>query len=110
MSTAKRIHRVMSERGDRNLEFARDGFRLTLNPIESRFTEIGFILWREDEATGALDPVAVGRAVDNQLVLDGEPNEAGFMGVAGTIEALLDGELIASLGGGGNEQAIPTGT
>lgn len=109
MDLATRMHDIVSERGDATLEFARDGYRLSLNPIEDRFNELGFIIWREEQ-TGGMTPVATGRAVDDQLLLDGEPAEGeGLTSIAGMIAALLEGELVASQGSGGNEHAIPTG-
>lgn len=110
MGVAKDIQRTMSERGDASLEFAGGGHRLSLNPIEGRFEEIGFVLWVE-EAGGALAPVAAGRAVGDELVLDGEPaGGAGAADVGSTIASLIAGEPVSALGGGGNESAIPTGT
>jgi len=104
MGVAKDIQRLMSERGDASLEFAGDGYNLSLNPIEGRFHEIGFILWADDG--GGLAPVATGRAVGDDLVFDGDapPGNA-----AAVIAALLEGEPVSALGGGGNESAIPTG-
>ena len=108
MSVAKNIQRLVSERGDANLEFAGDGYRLSLNPVESRFDEIGFILWGDDG--GGPVPVATGRAVGDRLVVDGEAR--GLRGAAdltGVIASLIAGEPVSALGGGGNESAIPTG-
>ena len=110
MSVAADMLELVSKRGDANLEFARGGYRLSLNPIEDRFDEVGFILWQE-EPTGALAPVAVGRAVRDHLVLDGEPTTLGKTANLQTVIAsLISGEPVSEQGGGGNEQAIPTGT
>ena len=109
MGVASDMLKLVGERGDANLEFARDGYRLTLNPIEDRFDEVGFILWRE-EAGGAV-PVAVGRAIRDHLVLDGEPTTlARTTDLQAVIASLIAGEPVSALGGGGNEQAIPTAT
>ena len=110
MGVAERLHDLVAKRGDANLEFARDGYRLALNPIEDRFTELGFILWRE-EADGALTPVATGRALGDELVLDGAPAAGDESAdLEAVIAALVDGELVLVQGAGSNEQAIPTGT
>ena len=108
MGVAKDMQRLMSERGDASLEFAGDGYSLSLNPIESRFDEIGFILWGDDG--GGPVPVATGRAVGDRLVFDGEARGLrGAADLAGVIGALLDRGPVSALGGGGNESAIPTG-
>lgn len=111
MGVATDMRKLASERGDANLEFADGGYRLSLNPIESRFDELGFILWR-DEAGGPV-PVAVGRAVGDHLIFDDDP-EAGAGGGRGNvttvIASLIAGQPISVLGGGGNERAIPTAT
>ena len=110
MGVANDIQRLMSERGDASLEFAGEDQRLTLNPIEGRFHEIGFVLWAE-EAGGALAPVATGRAVEDDLVLDGEPEGGrGRSEIEAAIASLIAGEPVSALGGCGNESAIPTGT
>ena len=110
MGVAAGLRELMSEHGDASLEFAREGYRLSLNPIEDRFDEIGFILW-EDDAGGSPAPVAVGRAVGDELVLDGEPGDRREVADLGAvISSLIEGEPVSALGGGGNEQAIPTGT
>ena len=111
MGVAADVQRIFSEHGDANLEFASGGYRLTLNPVEDRFDEVGFILWR-DEAGGGPTPVAVGRASGDRLVLDGEPDGPGtHADVSAVISSLIRGEPVSALGGGdGNEQAIPTGT
>ena len=109
MGVAEDMQKIASEHGDANLEFAGDGYRLSLNPIEDRFDEIGFILWRE-EAGGAA-PVATGRAAGDRLVLDDElANPRRHADVSAVISSLIQGEPVSALGGGGNEQAIPTGT
>ncbi len=110
MGVAADMQKLVSERGDKNLEFAREGYRLSLNPIESRFDELGFILLRDD-GHGNLDPVGFGRAVRDDLVFDGDPDVSGGPdGARALIASLIQGEPISVLGGGGNEQAIPTGT
>ena len=110
MGIAADMQKLVSERGDPNLEFARDGYRLSLNPVESHFDELGFILWQE-EADGHLVPLVTGRAVQDDLVLDGEPGTRGEMSnLEAVIASLMAGEPVSVLGGGGNEQAIPTGT
>jgi hypothetical protein len=65
------MRRLVAERGDASLEFAREGYRLSLNPIEDRFDEVGFILWQQ-AADGTTVPIATGRAAGDELVLDGE--------------------------------------
>ncbi len=109
MGVASDVLKLVGERGDANLEFAGGDYRLTLNPIEDRFDEVGFILWREE--AGGLAPVTVGRAVRDHLVLDGEPTTlARTTELQAIIASLIAGEPVSALGGGGNEQAIPTGT
>ena len=110
MSVAKDMQKIASERGDANLEFAGGGYRLTINPIEDRFHELGFILWQE-EAGGGQAPVATGRAVGGELVLDGaSATDHDRADLEATIGTLIAGDPVSALGGGGNEQAIPTGT
>ena len=110
MGVAADMQKLVSERGDANLEFAREGYRLSLNPIEDRFDELGFILWRQ-EADGGLAPIATGRAVGDQLVLDGSPATGRELtDLEAVIATLIADEPVASQGAAGNEQAIPTGT
>jgi hypothetical protein len=72
MSVAQRIQDLVAEQGDANLEFAREGYRLSLNPVADHYDQVGFILWQQ-EGDGDLAPIAVGRAIGDELVLDGEP-------------------------------------
>ena len=110
MGVAEDMQKLASEHGDANLEFAGDGYRLTINPIEDRFHELGFILWQE-EAGGGQAPVATGRAVGDELVLDGAPAaDRDRADLEAMIATLIAGDPVSTLGGGGNEQAIPTGT
>jgi hypothetical protein len=108
MSVAGDMQRIVSERGGANLEFAGEGYQLSLNPVEDRFDEVGFILWREEG--GGPAPVAVGRAVGDRLVLDDGGGPGTHADVSAVISSLIGGEPVSALGGGGNEGAIPTGT
>ncbi len=94
---------------DANLEFASGGYRLSLNPLEDCFDETGFILWRE-EATGPV-PVATGRAVGDELIVE---DAAAYDGKAGTLEsliaALIQGEPVAQAARPNPDDAVPTGT
>jgi hypothetical protein len=110
MSVASEMVDRVRERGEANLEFAREGYRLSLNPIEDRLEEIGFILWREDGA-GGLEPIATGRAADDRLLLDGDPTtRRETADLEAVIGSLLAAEPGATQAGLGNEGAIPTGT
>ena len=103
MSLAKDIRDRVA--ADANLEYARDGYRLSLNPIEDRHTEIGFILWRDAGDTPA--PIASGRAIGDDLIVDeGSAYD-------GDLEALLAGLLetdpTAVAPRSTNEPSVPTG-
>ena len=105
MSLARELRERFAAAEDANLEFRRAGYRLALNPIKDRFEELGFILWQE-EADGDLAPVATGRAVGDELVLDGEtatgPELADLEAV---VADLLAGEPIGPTGAGDNAPA-----
>ena len=110
MGVAADMQKLVSERGDKNLEFARGDYRLSLNPVEDRFHELGFILWQQ-ETGGTLTPIATGRAVDDDLVLDGSPStDRELADLEAVIATLIEEGPVSVQGAEGNEQAIPTGT
>jgi hypothetical protein len=108
MSVAKEMQRLVAERGDANMEFARGGYRLALNPVEDRFDQVGFILWQEED--GGTVPVAAGRAAGDELVIDGAPASGRETAdLEAVIGDLLAGDPVPVAGRGGNDQAVPTG-
>ena len=110
MGVAADMQKLVSERGDKNLEFARGDYRLSLNPVEDRFDELGFILWQQ-ETGGTLTPIAAGRAVNDNLVLDGSPStDRELADLEAVIATLIEEGPVSVQGAEGNEQAIPTGT
>ena len=104
MSLAKDIQDRVA--ADANLEYARDGYRLSLNPIEDRHTEIGFILWRD--ADGAPAPIASGRAIGDDLVVDQGSAYDGDL--EALLARLLETDPTAVAPRSANEPAIPTST
>ena len=101
-----------------NLEYVAGEYRLALNPVEDRYDETGFILWRQDESGATPDaipaamPAAVGRAVSGELIWD---DTAGFDGSRDDLVNLLQSLLAAPetvthrAGHGGVEESAPTG-
>ena len=103
MSVAKDIRTRLADNA--HLEFARDGYRLSLNPVAGHYDEIGFILWRD--ADGGPVPVASGRAAGDDLVVDDASGYDGDIEVL--ISTLLQGEPVAVDPPPGTERAVPTG-
>jgi hypothetical protein len=94
------MQEVFAEAGDASLEFAREGYRLSLNPVAGRFDEVGFVLWQE-EADGDLAPIAAGRAVGDEVILDGEPGSGRELAdLEAVIASLLDSPWPATTGAG----------
>ena len=109
MSLARTMTTRVAEREGASLEYRRGGYRLSINPIMDRPTEVGFILWQETPE--GLSPVVAGRTAEDELVLDG--NEGRGMDprdLDEVIGALLDGELIRAEGSYRDEASIPTAT
>jgi len=109
MALADDIYERVSAHGNASVEYAAGDYRLSLSPIEDRYQETGFILWHQ--TAGGAVPVAVGRAVNKDIVLD---DMTAFDGseddLAGVLATLLSGQEV--VGGGGradDERAIPTG-
>ena len=109
MGLADDMYERIAAHGNASIEYAAGDYRLSLNPIEDRYQETGFILWWQD-ASGSV-PVAVGRAVGKDIVLD---DTTAFDGSQDDLEevlaSLLGGQEV--VGGGGradDERAIPTG-
>jgi len=103
MSVAKDIqHRLAN---NANLEFTRDGYRLSLNPIEDRHHEIGFILWRD--ADGDPLPIASGRTAGDDLVVDDASNYDGD--IESLISTLLQGDPVSVNPPPDTDRAVPTG-
>ena len=86
MSLAKQMRAKVA--ADANLAFAGHGYRLDLNPLEDRVDETGFILWSGDG--DAAVPVATGRAVGDDLLLD---ETSAFPGGADDLRRLV-GDLL----------------
>ena len=84
MSLAKRLRDALDANGGASVEFAHGQYRLSLNPIEDRFHELGFILWQEDDRGPV--PVASGRAIGDAIVVD----DAGSFGGRSNLERVLD--------------------
>ena len=106
MSLAKRLRDAVDRSGGAGVEFARGGYRLTLNPIDDRFHELGFILWREEE--GGLAPVASGRASGDAIAIDDAGPYADRAALEEAIDELAAGEAVVT-GRDDPETAIPTG-
>ncbi len=107
MSLAKRLREAVDKSGGTGVEFAREGYRLSLNRIDDRFHETGFIIWRQDEV--GLVPVASGRATGDAIAVDDWGPFANRSALEEAIAGLADGERIPVAGGGDPEAAIPTG-
>ena len=90
---------------DPNLEFAGGGYRLSLNPIEDRHTETGFVLWHDQG--GAPAPIASGRAVGDDLVVDRSDYDGDLEAL---IRDLIAGEPVAVSPRPDPDNAVPTGT
>ena len=109
MSLADRLLDMVTERGDATLEFVRDEYRLTVNPVEDRIDEVGFIIWRED-ARGS-EPVVTGRAKGDALLLDDPDAYDGSQTDLSTlVERLLDGDPVPTPLPGDPDSAVPTAT
>ncbi len=109
MNVADRLWDLVTERGDATLEFTRDGYRLTVNPVKDRIDEVGFIVWREAER--GPEPIVTGRAKGKSLLADdygsydGTPSE-----LTNLVERLLDGEPVPTPLPDDPNSAIPTAT
>ena len=107
MSLASELRDLVREHHGANLEFARDGYRVSLNPVGDRHSDLGFILWKED-ASGAR-PIVTGRALDNRIVIDDPAFDGDPAQVEAVIRLLVDGGTPAVSASGLPEDAIPTG-
>ena len=93
---------------DANVELERDDYRLSLNPIKDRPHELGFIIWQAE--AGGLTPVASGRAVGDDVVIDdGGRFDSDRTGLEQLLRDLLDGQPVAVSPRPVAEQAVPTG-
>lgn len=54
-----------------NLEYVRDDYQLSLNPIPDRHNELAFVLWRGTDRTA--NPLYTGRAKNGRLQIDRSP-------------------------------------
>jgi hypothetical protein len=91
MGVAQQLRELMAERDDASVEFAKEGYRLSLNPIAGHYDRVGFILWQQ-EGDGDLAPLATGSAVGDELVLDGEPSSGPELSDLEAVIASLIGE------------------
>lgn len=107
MSLAKTMRDRVAEHEGASLEYRQDGYRLVVNPVTDRPTEVGFILWQETPE--GLDPILSGRTAEDLLVLDGDDGQGmNPADLDAVISALLDSQLIRIEGSYRDEAAIPT--
>ncbi len=109
MSVADRLWDMVTEQGDATLEFVRDGYRLTVNPVADRIDEVGLIIWRDD--VRGPEPFVTGRAKGGSLFLD---DPASYQGnetdLSNLVDRLLDGEPVPTAPPGDPDSAVPTAT
>ena len=109
MNAADRLWDLITERGDATLEFVRDGYRLTVNPVKDRIDEVGFIVWREDDR--GPEPIVTGRAKGKSLLVDDPGSYNGTpTQLSALVEQLLDGEPVPTPPPGDPNSAVPTAT
>lgn len=107
MSLAKTMRDRVAEQQGASLEYRRNGYRLAVNPITDRPTEVGFIIWQE--TADGLVPIVAGRTAADDLVLDGDegrgmnPND-----LDAAVQSLLAGDLVRVEGSYRDEASIPT--
>jgi len=107
MSLAQTMRDRVAEQLGANLEYRRDGYRLAINPIQDRPSEVGFILWQETPE--GLSPVVAGHTAGDELVLDGDAERTvAPRDLNAVVAALLAAPLDRVEGGYRDEAAIPT--
>jgi len=109
MSVADRMWDLVTEQRDASLEFVRDGHRLTVNPVEDRIDEVGFIVWRDGER--GPEPVVTGRAKGGSLFVDDPSSYQGSpTDLSDLVERLVDGDPVPTAPAGDPDSAVPTAT
>ena len=107
MSLASELRDLIQEHHGANLEFARDGYRVSLNPVGDRHSDIGFILWKHEPAGPR--PIVAGRALDNRLVVDDPDFDGDPADLEELIRLLIAGAPPEVQSSGSPASRIPTG-
>ena len=107
MNLAKTMRDRVAEREGASLEYRRGGYRLDVNPITDRPTEVGFIVWQE--TADGLTPIVAGRTAADDNVLDGDEERGmNLNDLDAVLQSLLTGDLVRVEGSYRDEAAIPT--
>jgi hypothetical protein len=107
MSLANDLRAIVRERAGANVEYARDGYRVSLNPVGDRHSDIGFILWRDD-AAGTV-PIVAGRAVGGRIVVDDPDFDGNPAELEAVIRLLIEDGQSSSGPAPSPEASVPTG-
>ena len=107
MSLANDLRAIVRKHSGANVEYARDGYRVSLNPVGDRHSDIGFILWRDDP-DGPV-PIIAGRAVENRIVVHDPDFDGNPAQVEAVIRLLVEDGTPSVASPPLPESAVPTG-
>ncbi len=87
MSFSGELRTLVARHGDEGLEFERSGYRVSLNPVGSKFNEVGFILWGSED--GDWSPIVTGRTAGDGLAVDDPTYDGDLLDLEAVLRAVV---------------------